>query len=195
MIEIATARAALSAFPWRAAVALALGAGLFVAGWTVNGWRLEGRIQQLQAKQAKEREGQAGALAAASEAARAEEQRRTAEQRGIANAAAKERDQALADARAAGAVAEQLRMRGAQLAAAARAAGHSAAAGGGASAGDPLDVLTDVLGRADKRAGELAEYADRSRVAGLACERSYDALMTMGDGTGRSSGGMPSAPQ
>ncbi|WP_115678399.1 DUF2514 family protein [Cupriavidus neocaledonicus] len=162
--------------PLRVVAAVVLAGGIFSAGWVANGWRLGGQLQQLQAAKAKEREGQAGALAAASEAARAEEQRRTAEQRGIANAAAKERDQALADARAAGAVAEQLRVRAAQLAAAARAAGHSAAAGGGAATGDPLDVLTDVLGRADARAGELAEYADRARVAGLACERSYDAL-------------------
>lgn len=180
MIEVATAHAALSAFPWRPAIALALGACLFVAGWTVNGWRLDGRIERMQAKQAKEREGQAGALAAASEAARDEEQRRAAEQRGIANAAAKERDQALADARAAGAVAQQLRVRSAQLAAVARAAGHSAAAGGGATAGDPLDVLTDVLGRADARAGELAEYANRARIAGQTCERAYDSLMPVG---------------
>ncbi|MCY1271599.1 hypothetical protein D9M68_223010 [compost metagenome] len=162
--------------PWRAVGAAALAAGLFASGWVVNGWRLGEQIQELQTTQAKQREGQATALAAASEAARTEEQRRTAEQRGIANAAAKDRDQALADARTAGAVAEQLRVRAAQLAAAARAAGNSATAGGSPAAGDPLDVLTDVLSRADARAGELAAYADRARIAGQACERSYDAL-------------------
>ncbi|BEP44020.1 DUF2514 family protein [Variovorax sp. V15] len=41
---------------------------------------------------------------------------------------------------------------------------------------DPIGVLVDVLGRADQRAGELAEYADRLRIAGVTCERSYDAL-------------------
>ncbi|WP_157771081.1 DUF2514 family protein, partial [Pseudomonas syringae group genomosp. 3] len=29
----------------------------------------------------------------------------------------------------------------------------------------------------DARAGELAKFADNSRIAGLACERSYDALV------------------
>lgn len=163
--------------PWRAIRWALLAALLVASGWVVNGWRLGGQIEQLQAAQAKQREGQATALAAASEAARTEEQRRTAEQRGIANAAAKERDQALADARTAGAVAEQLRVRVAQLAAAARAARNTTAASGSPAAGDPLDVLTDVLGRADARAGDLAEYADRARIAGQACERSYDALM------------------
>ncbi|MBB2918190.1 hypothetical protein [Cupriavidus alkaliphilus] len=61
---------------WRAAGALVLCAGVFGAGWAANGWRLGGRVQQLQADHAKQREGQATALAGASEAARAEEQRR-----------------------------------------------------------------------------------------------------------------------
>lgn len=49
-------------------------------------------------------------------------------------------------------------------------------ASGSAPAADPLDVLADVLGRADDRAQALAAYADQARIAGLACERSYDSL-------------------
>ncbi|MEF3067065.1 DUF2514 family protein, partial [Pandoraea apista] len=30
--------------------------------------------------------------------------------------------------------------------------------------------------RADERAGKLARFADAAHIAGLACERSYDAL-------------------
>jgi len=41
-------------------------------------------------------------------------------------------------------------------------------------AGDAIGVLADVLGRADQRAGELADFADRAHAAGLACERDYD---------------------
>lgn len=52
----------------------------------------------------------------------------------------------------------------------------AAPASGGTSAADPLDVLADVLGRADDRAQALAAYADQARIAGLACERSYGAL-------------------
>jgi hypothetical protein len=37
-------------------------------------------------------------------------------------------------------------------------------------------VLSNLLQRADKRAGELAAAYDRSRIAGLACERSYDGV-------------------
>ncbi|MDP1153903.1 DUF2514 family protein, partial [Klebsiella pneumoniae] len=32
------------------------------------------------------------------------------------------------------------------------------------------------LQRADKKSGELAVAYDRARIAGLACERSYDAI-------------------
>ena len=46
----------------------------------------------------------------------------------------------------------------------------------GAPTTEPSVVLADVLGRADARAGELAAAYDRSRAAGLACERAYDAL-------------------
>lgn len=52
----------------------------------------------------------------------------------------------------------------------------AAAASGSPPAADPLGVLADVLGRADDRAKVLAAYADQARIAGLACERSYDAL-------------------
>ncbi|HEY4664443.1 MAG TPA: DUF2514 family protein, partial [Comamonas sp.] len=41
---------------------------------------------------------------------------------------------------------------------------------------DAARVLADVLKRADERAGKLAAYADRARVAGLACEAAYDAV-------------------
>lgn len=44
------------------------------------------------------------------------------------------------------------------------------------AAGDAIGVLTDVLGRCDKRASLLADYADTARIAGLKCERDYDAL-------------------
>ncbi|WP_131753611.1 DUF2514 family protein [Burkholderia vietnamiensis] len=115
----------------------------------------------------------ATAQAKAVEAARTEEQRRTAAQSEIANDANQQRTAALADAFAARAAAGSLQQRVDQLVAAAR---HSAAATGSPAAGDALDLLADVLGRADQRAGELAEYADTARIAGQQCERDYDAL-------------------
>ena len=108
--------------------------------------------------------------------ARTEEQRRTAAQTEIANVATKDAESARGDARTAGVAADRLRVRVAELTGDARASQNPASASPGPAAGDPLDVLADVLGRADKRAGELAEYADRARIAGQACERAYDAL-------------------
>lgn len=108
------------------------------------------------------------------DAARAEEQRRTAAQSEIANDANQQRTAALADAFAARAAAGSLQQRVDQLVAAAR---HPAVTAGSPATGDALDLLADVLGRADERAGELAEYADRARIAGQQCERDYDALM------------------
>jgi len=111
--------------------------------------------------------------------ARAEEQRRTAAQMEIANVAKHDAETARADARAAGDAADRLRQRVDQLLASARSAKDSSIAGGGPDepSADPLDVLVDVLRRSDKASGILALYADRLKVAGLACERSYDALI------------------
>lgn len=37
-------------------------------------------------------------------------------------------------------------------------------------------VLSDLLARADERAGELAKAYDRARIAGQQCEREYEAI-------------------
>ncbi|GAB1617180.1 hypothetical protein PSN_2919 [Pseudomonas sp. NGC7] len=37
-------------------------------------------------------------------------------------------------------------------------------------------VLSDLLARADERAGELAQAYDRAQIAGQTCEAFYDAL-------------------
>ena len=46
-----------------------------------------------------------------------------------------------------------------------------------ASATRAAMVLSDMLQRADKRAGELAKFADESRIAGLACAAAHDVLL------------------
>lgn len=45
----------------------------------------------------------------------------------------------------------------------------------GKPSADPLDMLAGVLARADREAAILAEYSDRLRLAGIACERASDA--------------------
>ncbi|HDR9063805.1 TPA: DUF2514 family protein [Burkholderia vietnamiensis] len=99
--------------------------------------------------------------------------RRLAAQQEIATNAAKERDQARADAAVADGVADGLRKQIAALVGNARRAG---AAAGSPATDDALDLLADLFGRADERAGELAKIADERGIAGQQCERSYDAL-------------------
>lgn len=53
---------------------------------------------------------------------------------------------------------------------------RAATADGGATGGDPIGVLSDVLGRCSQRVQRLGEIADDARLAGKLCERSYDAL-------------------
>ncbi|KWA11577.1 DUF2514 family protein [Burkholderia territorii] len=107
-------------------------------------------------------------------AERDEFRRRLVAQQEIATDAANERDQARADAAVADGVADRLRKQVATLVADARRAGPAA---GGEATGDALDLLADLFGRADERAGELAKIADERGIAGQQCERSYDALM------------------
>lgn len=108
--------------------------------------------------------------------ARLEEQRRTAAQSEIANAATKDAESARADARGASDAANRLRLRVAELLAASRSAKDPTPTGGSVAAPDPIGMLADVLDRADKRAGVLAAYADQARIAGQACVDSYQAL-------------------
>ncbi|KVQ67892.1 hypothetical protein WT22_06265 [Burkholderia territorii] len=107
-------------------------------------------------------------------AERDEYSRRLVAQEEIATDAAKERDQARADAAVADGAADGLRKQVAALAADARRAG---AAAGSSATGDALDLLADLFGLADERAGELAKIADERGIAGQQCERSYDALI------------------
>lgn len=79
----------------------------------------------------------------------------------------------------AAAASERLQVRVNRLVAAARRAAANLTAGGERAPvdpGDPIGVLADVLGRADKVAGIMGAFAWESRLRGLQCERDYDAL-------------------
>ncbi|MGJ7555921.1 DUF2514 family protein [Variovorax sp. RB3P1] len=83
---------------------------------------------------------------------------------------------ARADADRAGGAARQLQQQLTAYRAAVRAASAAPpAAQGGAPATDPLDLLADLFGRADGRAGDLARIADERGTAGAICERHADA--------------------
>ena len=155
-----------------ATVALAIGAG--TAAW-IQGMRWDTEVAELKAGFAIERDAQTQIVISSVEAARNEERRRTDAIEKEATAARLAQSQAANDARAAGDAQRRLRQRIDQvLADAIRSDPTLAERSAPGRAG--IDLLAELLGRSIARSGELASIADRARIAGLTCERMYDAL-------------------
>ncbi|GLH31732.1 MULTISPECIES: DUF2514 domain-containing protein [unclassified Pseudomonas] len=109
--------------------------------------------------------------------ARQEEQRRATAQEEVRAHAQEERTIADAGAAGADAAGQRLQHEGAKLAATVSCTGtDTAAVARGQAATRAAMVLSELRDRADARAGELAKAYDRARIAGLACEASYNAL-------------------
>lgn len=117
------------------------------------------------------------ARAQAESSAREEEQRRQAAQQEAREDAQKEQTAADADAAGAGAAGRRLLDETSNLAASVSCAGTDpAAAERGKAATRAAMVLSELLERSVATNTELAAAYDRARIAGLACERNYDAL-------------------
>lgn len=157
--------------------------------WLLANWKLIGvavllsllglqtvRVAELQQAAAERKAVDAESQRLAERAQRSEEQRRTAAVAKEATSAQTQTTALDASLPAARAASDGVRDAATGAAGRARASACPAATSARQPGGDPIGLLVDVLGRADKRAGELAEYADRLRIAGIACERSYDAL-------------------
>lgn len=160
-------------------IALMLAIG--VCGWWLHhsGYQSGADAKELEwsARWNKQAEQLAKAKAKAELKAREEEQRRQASIDKVRDDAEKQIARAENDALAARDAADGVLEQAKRLAArAGKCPSNPAATQSGAPAAEPSVVLADVLGRADARAGELAAAYDRSRAAGLACERAYDAL-------------------
>lgn len=151
----------------RFAAAIAAVAGLIALGWFTNGWRLGVEIERIHGAHAK-------AIAAADAKERAREKQWQDAKQEAEHVATMARTRADADRRAADVAHHSLL--DAARSAAQRAGACPATEPTGPPAPSPADLLADVLGRVDQVAGELAEAVDQSRIAGLACERSYDAV-------------------
>jgi hypothetical protein len=135
--------------------------------WQVQDWRYGEQLAEIE-------RDHAVALKGAGDEARKEEQRRQASVNKEASNAREQNKAAAVDAGTADAAGDRLHVEATQFAA--TACGDSGAAQRGASATRAAMVLSDLLQRADKRAGELAVAYDRARIAGLACERSFDSM-------------------
>ncbi|MFT0869656.1 DUF2514 domain-containing protein [Pseudomonas sp. CAM1A] len=109
---------------------------------------------------------------------RTKEQRRADAQEEVRAHAQEQRTIADSSAAGADAAGERLRDEAGKLAATVGCSGEDPAiAARGKAARRAAMVLSDLLARADARAGELAAAYDRARVAGLACEASYNSLV------------------
>lgn len=151
---------------WKGYAAAAIVAG--VAAWWVQGLRYDAKISRIETVRAI-------ALAEAQAKAREIEQARVAAIEEVTKDADEKIAAVQADANAAADSAKRLRS---ELTRLRRAADNTAAAGSsqGQPGADPIGVLAVVLGELDDRAGEVGRYADRLKVAGLACEMAYDSL-------------------
>ncbi len=166
--------------PFIAGIALVIAIGLGAWWLHHSGYQSGADAKELEwsAKWEQQAEQLATAKAKAELKAREEEQRRQSSIEKVRDDAEKqialaERD-ALAASDAAAGVLEQAKRLAAR---AGKCPSNPTATQPGSPAAEPSVVLADVLGRADARAGELAAAYDRSRAAGLACERAYDALL------------------
>ena len=143
--------------------------GLLLAG-AAQGWRYGKQIADI-------RTGQAQAVTKAVTQAREEEQRRIKNLEVIADDTRNKLDAAQADAVASRTAAAGLRQQLADYRQRTRC--NPTTAGGSTPAEDPLYLLSELLSRADERAGDLAEFADRAHIAGRACEAAYDSVRTV----------------
>lgn len=144
----------------------AITAALFLGGW------LYGQHQYRAGYEMAHKE-QAAALAQAHEKAREIERKMQSDMEVIRHDATLQIMEVAADASAASDTADRLRT---ELARYRSNATNACATAGSPSASDPIGMLIGVLEGLESTGREIAEYADRARVAGLACERAYDSV-------------------
>lgn len=117
-------------------------------------------------------------LADAVQAARTEEQRLQHEANQVGTDAREKNAAADVDGLGLDAAGDRLHVQADKLAAGAgTCTGNTGTADRGASATRAAMVLSQLLERADARAGDLAKAYDRARIAGQACERAYDSVL------------------
>jgi len=143
----------------------------FGIGWSWQGALGDAKYDQRETEYAKAR-------AEAELQARSEETRRAAAVEGIRREA-RERI-AAAESDAADERADADGMRGELAARTSRATQGAGACARGSPTTTTLILYSELLDRADARASELAQEADRRRIAGLACEDQYDSLQPNG---------------
>ncbi|MCI3945563.1 hypothetical protein K0038_02605 [Pseudomonas syringae] len=167
----------MKALPWKAVGLLLI--LMVLAGALYGSYRHGVTVTDLawQAKWSNQVSTQAEAVATTTAEYRTEEQRRQKAANQVANDARQNQTAALTDAAVADAAGDRLRVEAGKLAATASCVpGDTGAAERGKNATRAAMVLSDLLSRADARAGDLARHADRLTVSLQACEAVFDAL-------------------
>lgn len=134
------------------------------------------RVSNAKAETAQLKSQYAQAALKAEQEARAKETAREQEKQDIIDSANKQTEDAIAAISAADAAAASLRQQLAKYSAAIRknpSAGKGVASN---SSSEALDMFSQLFARTDDAAGEVSLYADRLRIAGVACEKQYDSL-------------------
>jgi hypothetical protein len=150
---------------------------VLLAGQTVVAHRASARSAQDRAKLAEATQAWTEASAASLARERAREQAWAADQKEITDAYAHVAAQ-LAAARAdADAVSVRVHRAARAAVSACRGRQDPGTAGDGSAAGGSDFLLAELFERADRRAGELAAFADLSRAAGLECQQRYESLI------------------
>jgi hypothetical protein len=119
-------------------------------------------------------------LAGRQEQERTEEQRRQNQINQVTADAQTQLDKARLDAANAQSAADKLQLTIANIRrqlAASETSKLSSAASTSTARATATDMFAQLLIESDRAAGEYAKAADRARIAGLACERSYDAVV------------------
>lgn len=164
--------------PLCALLAALLAAALLWAGWAeIRVAQTRVGLAQARADLSQERQDRAQALAIAIDKARRADLQTITQLRTALNDAQTQTDALQRDrdraAHAARSLREQLAT---ERARAASAAADTGAPEGCRATAATAAVLTDLLVRCSDRRRELADYADRARIAGQLCQRSYEAL-------------------
>ncbi|EKW0741644.1 DUF2514 family protein [Citrobacter freundii] len=164
-------------------ICLFIGASLGGAGWAIyhNSYEAgkSAKEQEWQTKWDKRDLADKAAQLAQEKAQRDEERRRKDETEEIVRNAETEKQNALAEAAAANDVASRLRGAIADIRhklAASETSRLSANVASRQTAAEAINMLADLYEESDRRAGELAQYADAAVSAGSVCERTYDAV-------------------
>ncbi|ASN68644.1 hypothetical protein 3S11_22 [uncultured Caudovirales phage] len=141
-----------------------------------NKGRMDERSEWV-AEQSEAAEQQATLRAQEERAAREKEQRNQDDIEAVRAETEKIKAQQQADARSADATRKRLLEQTDRLAASLRSCStNPGIANGSQTRANTADLLAELLRRADERAGELAQIADRSRIAGSACQSAYDSI-------------------